>query len=109
MPSREQHMRYDIERAKLDKPYPEVHKLLDQFAHYPDMEFLRRHRKFLHHKEGIEYITMRWGKEAGKSAYQHVLDDCGHIPSASQYYDGTVDEFGGKIPEKYLEMLRREQ
>lgn len=94
MPSREQHMKYDLERAKLSRSYPEVHKLLDQFSHYPDMEFLRRHRKFLHHVEGIEYVRMRWGEEAGKSAERHVLDDCGHIPNAVDYYIGNVDEFG---------------
>jgi hypothetical protein len=96
MPSREQHMKADL-KIGLDQSFPEVHQLLDQFAHYPDMEFLRRHRKFLHHKEGIEYVTMRWGVDAGRSAKQHVIDDCGHVPDASDYYDGTVDTFGFKI------------
>lgn len=95
MPSREYHMNSDLEIG-LDKSYPEVHGLLDQFAHYPDMKFLRKHRKFLHHEEGIEYVKMRWGGEAGKSARQHVLDDCGHVPLAVDYYTGAVDEFGGK-------------
>lgn len=92
MPSREEHCRKD--REILGREFPEVHKILDQFSHYPDMEFLRRHRKFLHHEEGIEYITMRFGTQAGQSARQHVIDDCGHVPRAVEYYSGTVDEFG---------------
>lgn len=96
MPSREEHMRNDL-AIGLSKSYPYVHKLLDQFAHYPDMKFLRLHRRYLHHVEGIEYVRMRWGEEAGKSAEQHVLDDCGHIPHAIDYYRGSVDNFGYKI------------
>jgi len=95
MPSREQHMAAD-KAIGLSRAYPEVHQLLDQFAHYPDMKFLWGHRKFLHHKEGIEYFRMRWGEEAGRSAEQHVIMDCGHVPSAVEYYNGTVDNFGGK-------------
>jgi hypothetical protein len=95
MPSLKDHLLSDLNHGYM--AHPEVHHLLDQFAHYPDMEFLSRHRKFLHHKEGIEYVTMRWGEEAGKSAEQHVIDDCGHIPSAIDYYRGSVDNFGYKI------------
>jgi hypothetical protein len=82
------------DRAFLGKEFPEVHQLLDQFAHFPDMKFLTRHRKFLHHYEGIAYVRMRWGDEARKSAEQHVIRDCGHIPYAIDYYDGSVDNFG---------------
>lgn len=95
MPSLEQHMESDVEIGL--KPHQHVHELLDQFAHYPDMKFLREHRKFLHHKEGIDYVRMRWGEEAAKSAEQHVLDDCGHVPSAKDYYTHKVDNFGFKI------------
>jgi len=94
MPSRAYHLEQD--RKHLGQEFDEVHRILDQFSHYPDMAFLKRHRKFLHHEEGIEYITMRFGDLAGESAKQHILDDCGHIPKAIDYYDGTVDEFGGK-------------
>jgi hypothetical protein len=102
MPSREQHMQSDIEIG-LSKTYSEVHGLLDQFAHYPDMRFLREHRKFLHHQEGIEYIRMSWGEEAAKSATQHVIDDCGHVPHAIDYYTHKVDNFGFKEGRKRSE------
>jgi DNA-binding GntR family transcriptional regulator len=102
MSSREEHNLADLEIG-LSRSYDEVHALLDQFSHYPNMEFLRRHRKFLHHEEGIEYVRMRWGEEAAKSARQHILDDCGHVPNAADYYTDKLDEFGGKSYKYYLE------
>jgi hypothetical protein len=93
MPSAEEHMARDMHF--LGQKFPEVHKTLDQFAHYPNMEFLMRHRKFLHHEEGVEYIRMRYGDLAAESAIQHIKDDCNdYVPKASDYYDGTVDCFG---------------
>ena len=94
MSSFEDHCRADVETVGLRHPEPAVHRLLDQFAHYPDMTFLRRHRKFLHHEEGIEYILLRFGEDAARAARQHVIDDCGHVPRAIDYYRGSVDEFG---------------
>lgn len=97
MPSLEQHCEADLEKAKLSRSYPEVHGLLDQFAHYPDYNFLELHRRYLHHHEGIEYVRMRFGEEAERAAKQHVIDDCGHIPHVWEYYDGSVDNFGGRL------------
>lgn len=96
MPSLEQHMKRDKEL--FHKHYREVHVLLDQFAHYPNYLFLRMHRRYLHHEEGIEYVRMRWGGEAAEAARQHVIDDCGHVPHAADYYNGNVNEFGQIIP-----------
>lgn len=95
MPSREYHNKRDKSMGRGDNDH--VHALLDQFAHYPDMAFLSRHRKFLHHHEGVEYVRMRWGNEAAEAARQHIIDDCGHIPDAIDYYTGNVDQFGGKV------------
>lgn len=92
MPSRKQHLASD--REHFGEEFPAVHQILDQFAHYPDMKFLREHRKFLHHEEGIAYITDRFGKEAGAAARQHVIDDCGWVPLALDYYAGVVDNYG---------------
>jgi len=95
MPSREYHLSQD--RKHLGQEFDDVHRILDQFSHYPDYNFLRRHRKFLHHEEGVEYIRMRFGDLAAESAIQHIKDDCcGYVPKATDYYDGTVDEFGDK-------------
>ena len=80
--------------TKLGDRCEEVNRRLDQFAHYPDMEFLSRHRKFLHHVEGIEYFRRRYGKIGAEAARLHVLRDCGHIPKAQDYYDNTVGVFG---------------
>jgi len=97
MPSREEHMLNDIRSWGLKESFPEVHRILDQFAHYPNMRFLSLHRRYLHHAEGIEYIEMRFGADAGIAAYGHIMDDCGHIPNAIDYYRGSVDNFGFKI------------
>ena len=93
MSSRKAHNAKDLEIG-LSRSYNEVHALLDQFAHFPDMNFLTRHRKFLHHEEGIEYIRMAYGEEAAISARQHIIDDCGKVPNAIDYYLGTLDTFG---------------
>lgn len=93
VPSRREHLARDRELFE-GREYPDVHRLLDQFAHFPDMRFLSRHRKFLHHEEGIEYVRMRFGEEAGESARQHVLMDCEHVPKAVDYYIDLVDEYG---------------
>jgi hypothetical protein len=93
MPSRQYHLSQD--RKHLGKEFNEVHRILDQFSHYPNMAFLMRHRKFMHHEEGVEYIRMRFGDLAAESAIQHIKDDCnGYVPKATDYYDGTVDMFG---------------
>ena len=94
MPSEAEHLKDDL--RLFGKGYPEVHRLLDQFANYPDMRFLRRHRKFLHHVEGIQYVRMRYGDEAGDAAEQHVLRDCGWVPKMVDYHNGVADEFGGR-------------
>ena len=94
MASEQQHVTETITLLGGGDGWPGVHQLLDQFAHFPDMNFLSKHRKFLHHHEGIEYVRMRWGDDAAKAAEQHVITDCGHIPYAIDYYDGSVDNFG---------------
>jgi hypothetical protein len=95
MPSLKQHL--DSDRNILGAEFPHVHKLLDQFAHYPDMKFLREHRKFLHHREGIEYIRMRFGPHDALSAKQHVLDDCGWVPNMVDYHNGNADNYGRQM------------
>jgi hypothetical protein len=93
-PGRQYHLKRD--RELFGQEFDEVHRILDQFAHYPKMEFLEQHRKFLHHYEGIQYIRMRFGNDAAAAAEQHVIDDCGHVPNAIEYYNGECNEWGEK-------------
>ena len=73
----------------------EVNARLDQFSHYPDMEFLSRHRKFLHHREGVNYFARRYGRLGKIVAEVHILRDCKlRIPKMADYLDGTVNEYG---------------
>lgn len=93
MPSLGEHLQ--IDRSLFNgREYPEVHKLLDQFAHFPHAEFLEHHRQFLHHKEGVEYIRKRWGEEAALAAKHHILADCENLPDAADYHTGRVDSYG---------------
>ena len=89
--------------AHLDRDTPanrqiveEVNCRIDQFAHYPREATLLGHRKFLHHAEGIEYFALAYGDIGALAARQHVMEDCGHVPRAADYYNGTVDAFGGR-------------
>jgi len=75
----------------------EINERLDQFAHWPDHEFLREHRKFLHHAEGVAYFGRAYGEIGVLVASQHIHTDCGHVPKAKDYYDGTVDEYGWRV------------
>ena len=81
-------------QQKLGDRCEEVNRRIDQFAHYPNMAFLSQHRQFLHHAEGIAYFTRAYGKRGGEAARLHVLRDCGQIPRAQDYCDGTVDCYG---------------
>lgn len=101
MSSFEEHVQECIDKLgsgeEAEAVYREVNGRIDQFAHYPDYEFLKDHRKFLHHEEGIEYFKKRYGRLGGEAARLHVFRDCGGVPRMRDYADGTVDEFGEKI------------
>lgn len=86
------HPEWDNEANR--KIVEEVNRRIDQFAHYPREATLLRHRKFLHHIEGIEYFGLQYGMVGEAAARQHVVEDCGHIPNAEDYYTGKVDMFG---------------
>lgn len=71
-----------------------VNREIDQFAHFPNLVTLERHRKFLHHKEGIEYFGIVYGQVGADAARMHVMQDCGHIPDMADYAYGYVDSYG---------------
>lgn len=80
----------ETERALIDK----VNARMDQFAHFPDPWFLARHRRFLHHREGVEYFGRKYGRIGHLTALLHVVMDCGHVPNAADYGTERVDQFG---------------
>lgn len=72
----------------------EVNQRIDQFAHFPQADTVIRHRRLLHHVEGIDYFGRVYGAVGFRAAQHHVILDCGHVPHAIDYYSGLVDEFG---------------
>jgi len=82
----------DADRSIVEK----VNREIDQFAHFPHVVTLQRHRKFLHHAEGIEYFGIMYGDTGAAAARMHVEQDTGHVPSMADYALGTVDEYGMK-------------
>lgn len=74
----------------------EVNRRIDQFAHFPNFVTLERHRKFLHHAEGIEYFGIVYGEVGRLAAREHVIQDCGHVPTLEDYVLGHVDVYGVK-------------
>jgi hypothetical protein len=61
----------DCER-ELGKPYPEVHRFLDQYFSTLGPE---KHRQQLHHKNGIAMVRAKFGDEAAKAAEIHIRKD----------------------------------
>ncbi len=71
---------------KLGQPFREVHLWLDEFARKYSHENKYKHRKFRHHKEGIEEARKLFGDAGAKAAELHILsDNRGWIPDKSDY------------------------
>lgn len=66
--------------------YEEVHKWLDEYAtNYPHSE-MYKHRKYRHHKEGVEEARERFGELEAKAAEDHIRCDCeGELPTKEDY------------------------
>ncbi len=60
-------------RRELGKPYPEVHRWLDEFA--GQKEYVMKHRKMRHHEEGIRRAADLFGAEAAAAARLHIISD----------------------------------
>lgn len=71
---------------KLGQPFREIHLWLDEFAkNYPPNQHYK-HRKFRHHKEGIEEARKLFGDDAAEAAELHIKsDNDGEIPNKSGY------------------------
>jgi hypothetical protein len=74
----------------LSSPYEEVHVWIDQYSNTNGAG----HRKFLHHKEGVEQARRRFGDEGATAAAIHILRDCRNIPREVEYSTGAVDPLG---------------
>ena len=55
------------------KPFEEVHRWLDEFAH--SEKYGMRHRKVRHHLQGMKEVVELFGEEAGRAAKQHIISD----------------------------------
>lgn len=55
------------------KPFPEVHRWLDEFA--GSERYGMRHRKLRHHEAGVREARQRFGEEAARAARQHIISD----------------------------------
>jgi hypothetical protein len=71
MPSFENHCAESIQH--FGKPFPEVHRWLDEFAF--SAEYGMRHRKKRHHSAGIAEAQKLFGEEAAAVARRHILSD----------------------------------
>lgn len=76
----------------------EIHNWIDELANIGS-EFNKFHRKYRHHKEGIEEAVKLFGEQAREIATIHILKDCGHIPNKIDYETGKVNREGKDFPE----------
>lgn len=74
----------------LGHDFEQVHLWLDEFARTAGAT----HRRFRHHKEGVEEAGRLFGRLGLQAALIHVLRDCRNIPSERDYASGTVDALG---------------
>ncbi len=57
-------------------------------------DFGPRHRFVKHHWTGVERAGQLFGNRGRKAAIIHILRDCGHIPTESQWISKSTDLFG---------------
>jgi hypothetical protein len=74
----------------LGQGYEPVHLWLDEY--FKSLGPL--HRKKRHHQEGVEQIRSLFGDLAATAAAIHIIRDCRHVPKASHYVIGFVDQLG---------------
>ncbi len=76
----------------LGEPFEGVNRWVDEyFAQYGPT-----HRRFRHHREGIEEARALFGDRGATAAAIHILRDCRHIPRKQDYELGWVDALGLK-------------
>jgi len=70
--------------------FESVHKWLDEFFSSEGP----KHRRFRHHREGVDEARRLFGYEGSLAAQIHILRDCRNIPRAAEYETGDVDLLG---------------
>lgn len=76
----------------LGEPFENVNRWVDEyFAQYGPT-----HRRFRHHREGIEEARALFGDRGATAAAIHILRDCRQIPQKKDYELGWVDALGLK-------------
>ncbi len=65
----------------LGRPWPEVHKFMDQYFEVAPGE---AHRIVLHHALGVNLCSQALGEASRPAAEPHVMDDMGSIPVGPQ-------------------------
>src|SRR5277367_3885847 len=76
----------------LDESFENVNRWMDDYFN----QYGPTHRKFRHHREGIEEARQIFGDRAATAAAIHVLRDCRQIPRKQDYDLGYVDALGLK-------------
>ncbi len=80
----EQHCR--ASETAFGKRYERIHRWLDEFASLYEPSERHKHRKFRHHKEGIEEAGIIFGDIGALVAEHHIkLDNEGKVPSKKDY------------------------
>ncbi len=60
----------------LGAPFEKVHRWLDQYAkQYKPQIYLEYHRKFLHHRKGVERCEELFGPLGKRAAMIHIIRD----------------------------------
>jgi hypothetical protein len=81
----------DCERF-LGESFESVNRWIDEYF----VQYGPNHRKFRHHREGIEQARDLFGDRGAVAAAIHILRDCRHIPRKQDYEFGYVDALGLK-------------
>jgi hypothetical protein len=81
----------DCERF-LGQSFENVNRWIDEYF----TQYGPTHRKFRHHREGVEQARDLFGDRGSVAAAIHILRDCRHIPRKQDYELGYVDALGLK-------------
>ena len=89
------HFEYHCHEAEkaFGNRHENIHLWLDEFAKFYSHDKKYKHRKFRHHKEGIEEARKIFGDIGALVAEQHIkLDNEGWLPEKKDYEIPEYDE-----------------